>query len=568
MNGQTACFYLRVSTAHQNVDSQRVKLREYADKEGLIVSNEFVDRAISGADPDRPAFLQLQQWVQKNTHSIVLLAELDRSARDLGIYADLRRLCDTNNVVLRFLNVPQTGSLETDRLLEGMMAVIAEYEKSAIKNRMMRGKIAKLKAGIPIVSAVPHGYIYHKVDDSGKSRIEVNEDEAQTVKRIYHLFVNENKSIHAIAAQLTKEKVPARKGKRWIRAVVRRILTNETYTGNYHYGRTKSVDPIKKKRIARDTAEWISIPFPIIIDKPTFEKAQEIVLRRNTLQYPNNKKYHYLLSGLLKCGVCGRRYTAFRASYGTRFYRCGLRDRLDENGNYIPCRNYTFKADPVEELVWQDVVQLVLNPELYWKRWAETSKTQEKTMKELEERIDRLKVKLENLSKREEEFLKDYADNKFSYREAQIFREKGKQLKEEYSKELQENEENLANYKQLHNYNPALNPARLNEKGIQVVKDFPIEYRLSFIQQYIKAVHVLPQKGKYILEYMIPLKEKIVKLSPSLKQKNSSLSSGFSATITATLLKPISLPLHYFKVYRIYQKPRNLPIEYGMSTLP
>ena len=78
--------------------------------------------------------------------------------------------------------------------------MIAEYERAKIIERHRRGKIHAAKKGcINILSAAPYGYRYiDKYTGGGQAQYEINETEAEVVRKIFHWFGRERLSIHNV----------------------------------------------------------------------------------------------------------------------------------------------------------------------------------------------------------------------------------------------------------------------------------------------------------------------------------------------------------------------------------
>jgi hypothetical protein len=68
----------------------------------------------------------------------------------------------------------------------------------------------------------------------------------------------------------------------------------------------------------------------------------------------------YLLRGLLRCGLCGRKLNG-EPNHGRRIYRCAGRDRL--RGDHR-CHAATWTAERLEAFVWETVVGVLRNPDL------------------------------------------------------------------------------------------------------------------------------------------------------------------------------------------------------------
>ena len=110
-------------------------------------------------------------------------------------------------------------------------------------------------AAIPCPEAsggLPYGY---RIGDDG--RPEVVEEQAEVVRRIFRMYVDEGMRAHSIAVRLTDEGVPTQTGKlMWLQSRVHHILGNATYAGTWVYGKYRHVateDGMKVYDQPRDT---------------------------------------------------------------------------------------------------------------------------------------------------------------------------------------------------------------------------------------------------------------------------------------------------------------------------
>jgi site-specific DNA recombinase len=172
------------------------------------------------------------------------------------------------------------------RLQKHIRAGIAEYEKAKIIERMGRGKKGKAKSGYIIVGARPP-YGYWKKSEPHKAWLEIDEDGSCVARLIFEWFIygdeeNGPLSMNAIARKLTSLGIPTRGDKRkhvakkrgkgvWQPATVHKILGNETYTGVWHFGKTKMVNDGKSynrprndkrgpgKQVPNERKNWIPV---------------------------------------------------------------------------------------------------------------------------------------------------------------------------------------------------------------------------------------------------------------------------------------------------------------------
>jgi len=105
----------------------------------------------------------------------------------------------------------------------------------------------------------PYGYDVNLQD--GKFILVINKTESRIVKQIYHWFVVDGMAIRVIAKELNEMGVPTsskpingRRAKAWGGTTVRKILTNETYIGQWRYGKGNY-----RKNIHHPRERWIAV---------------------------------------------------------------------------------------------------------------------------------------------------------------------------------------------------------------------------------------------------------------------------------------------------------------------
>jgi len=118
-----------------------------------------------------------------------------------------------------------------------------------------------------------------------------------------------------IAKSLNREGIPAPKGKKWNKTTLHKIAINEAYTGTLVWGiHSKSQEPIRLENA------WEAI-----IHRETFNKVQELLKQRSpVMSHPRRVVSPYLLSGIARCGRCGKALIASEAKGGQfTYYVCG-----------------------------------------------------------------------------------------------------------------------------------------------------------------------------------------------------------------------------------------------------
>jgi DNA invertase Pin-like site-specific DNA recombinase len=150
-----AALYARVSTDDrgQDPETQLRQLREYADRRGFAVAEEFVDVA-SGTRNDRPSYKRLLEAVRKRQVDVVLVWRYDRFAR--STQALVNALMEFRALGVDFISYQENVDTTTPQgeLVFGMMANLAQFESSLIGERVRAG-MARAKAQGKRVSRPP-----------------------------------------------------------------------------------------------------------------------------------------------------------------------------------------------------------------------------------------------------------------------------------------------------------------------------------------------------------------------------------------------------------------------------
>src|SRR5581483_163243 len=190
-----AILYARVSTDEQaekgySLQTQIDAMREYAAQNGMTIVRELCDD-YSGAKLDRPALDTLRALLERKEADAVIVYAADRLSRNLAHLLILREEFNRAGIELHYMNRGKSENTAESRLMENVEGVIAEYEREKIKERTRRGKLAKAKAGKWVGAGfVPYGF--RKVGVKQDSRLEIDEQEARIVRRIFDMYVGEN----------------------------------------------------------------------------------------------------------------------------------------------------------------------------------------------------------------------------------------------------------------------------------------------------------------------------------------------------------------------------------------
>ncbi len=354
-----AALYARVSSDRQDVDlsvaAQLRALKEYAKANGYSIAREYVDEAESGRIADRPQFREMidEGSKPKAPFQVILVWKFSRFTRKrehaVAFKAQLRRKG------IRVVSITeQAEDSATGRLLEGIIESVDEYYSENLAQEVVRGMREAASRGFFLGSKAPFGYTRVKVSDGVKDRptLEVDPVDAPIVREIFESSRRGN-GLAEICKELNGRGITNR-GRRWQKNIVHYLLTNEAYTGTAVWG-VKSKDEKAGEPVRVENA-W-----PALVSRELFDAVQQgLHERAPAVARPGRVGSQYLLSGLLRCAVCGKSYSAQGAKSGQfAYYVCSSLFREGAGA----CTARYLNASKVEDLVIEKVRERILTEE-------------------------------------------------------------------------------------------------------------------------------------------------------------------------------------------------------------
>ena len=275
--------YVRVSTEDQadfSPDAQAKRCRDLARLRDLGPVTVLSDPGWSGKNLDRPAMRELLARVEAGQVSHLLVWRIDRLSRDNGDISRLVKLFDQHDVKVHSVN---EGDLDlasaAGKMQVGVNGVFAQYYRDQIVENTKMGQLQAAQQG-RWQNHAPTGY------DMVNGELVPN-DKAPIVQRIFALRA-QGASFQQIADEVGM-KYPT----------VRFISLNRAYLGEVKY-----------------SGEWYPGIHPPLVNESQFNAAQ----RGHT---PGHRHGRHMLSGTVRCGLCGR-VANIRYNYrGQGFFRCG-----------------------------------------------------------------------------------------------------------------------------------------------------------------------------------------------------------------------------------------------------
>lgn len=335
-----AGLYARVSTSRQEeqetIDSQVSELKTRIKRDGNVLpeDNIYVDDGWTGGVLERPGLDAMRDGASLEQFETLYVYDRGRVSRKFA-YQEII-IEELMNKRIKFVTLHDVeANTPEEHVLQAMQGVFHEYERVKIAERFRRGKLHKARSGVLINGQALYGYKYTKRTDTEPAKYEIDENEASVVRKIFEWVGMDRMSVYEVQKKLYQQKIPPRKRLKetWSRGPIRRMLRNESYlTGVIYYNKSEAVvakNPIKKVRYrkiqkasrrVRAKEEWIPYHVePILLDNGLFQKVQEVLDYYKKYQ-KKNKKYDYLLSGLVWC-QCGHRRVG-DGYVGHHYYRC------------------------------------------------------------------------------------------------------------------------------------------------------------------------------------------------------------------------------------------------------
>jgi DNA invertase Pin-like site-specific DNA recombinase len=360
-----AVVYVRQSTRQQVLEhgeSTRLQygLTSRAEALGwassrILVIDEDLGRSGAGT-VDRPGFQRLVTEITMGRVGLVLGIEMSRLARTGRDWHQLIELCSLARALLADADGVYDPNEYNDRLLLGLKGTMSEVELHLIKQRMRSGVLAKAARG-ELALPVPTGYVRRA---SGEVAFDPDEQVCTVVRLVLRLF-QELGTVNAVLRHLAEHQVQLGFRRRsgpdkgelvWARPnrnTLQNILHHPIYAGVYVYGRSRH-DPGRKRadrpysgRIvvpAEDWLVWIPGVFPAYLSLDQWE--------RNQARLADNRAWAQsrgavrggaaLLTGLLRCGMCGRRMTVRYQSWNGRKVHSYVCARQRSDLGLDPCQ--------------------------------------------------------------------------------------------------------------------------------------------------------------------------------------------------------------------------------------
>lgn len=295
----------------------------------------YEDEGYSGSNTNRPAFQKMNNDLLYKNINVIVCYKLDRISRDVSDFNILIKKLEKLNIDFICIKEQFDTTTPIGRAMMNISATFAQLERESIGERISDNLAELSKQGRFISSKPPFGFnkqLSNYIDKNGKEKkmniLITNIEEMKIVKLAFEKYI-EFESINKVATFFINNRYKTRNGNDFSTTTIRRILTNQYYCNADKTAYNYFVE--NGASIISDNNNWIG-KFGVCVYKRINSKTKQPnknnkiiysvgthegfissdiwISVQNTMNKRKNSSYRKtrsssLLSGLLKCSMCG-----------------------------------------------------------------------------------------------------------------------------------------------------------------------------------------------------------------------------------------------------------------------
>ena len=331
-------IYARYSSDNQreeSIDGQLRECKEFADKNGIEIIGEYIDRALSAKTDNRPEFQKMIKDSYRKLFDTIIVWKVDRFARNRYDSAHYKHLLKKNGVKVVSAREHISEGAE-GIILESMLEGYAEYYSVELTEKVNRGLMENALKGKLNGGTIPLGYRLTK-----EQTLEINEETAPVVLEIFTRY-NDGEQIKSIEKDLALRELKNNYGGPITYNRIHYLLKNRRYTGEYRFR-----DVVHKNA------------FPVIVPEDLFNSVQKKLEKNKIAPARNKAEDEYVLTTKLKCGKCGAYMVGESGKSMTgaihRYYKCANTKKKKL------CNKKSVKKAWIEDLVVQKTMNMIMD---------------------------------------------------------------------------------------------------------------------------------------------------------------------------------------------------------------
>ena len=361
-----------------SISNQKALLRDFAEKNGLLDYEYYVDDGYTGRNFNRPSFQRMIADIEAGKVKCVITKDLSRLGRnyiEAGSYIEI--LFPRHNV--RYIAVTDgVDSLNRQEMdITPFKNILNDMYSRDISKKVLAGWMARSRQGKFLGGPTPYGLMR---DPNDHGHLIIDPETAPTVKLVFDLALNGCGTMK-IAKHLLERKIPITRIKEpvesevryysWSGSVIGKMLRNPVYKGDHVVCKChqKAVRSNTVNFIPRDQWEIIENCHEAIVSREQWDRVQKLIDRRPPIMQGNSCPFYNLFHGLVYCATRGKsmqvryekvgrtgknRFTGeMREPIDKAYYICQTYNRLGKNA----CTSHKIEARDLYNLVLPDIME-------------------------------------------------------------------------------------------------------------------------------------------------------------------------------------------------------------------
>lgn len=287
-----ALLLARVSSKEQeegqSIPAQERRLREYAERKGLIVEEVFKITE-SSTKNTRKEFEKILERICKSREIIALVADtIDRVQRSFKESVVLDNLRKDGKVEIHFMReglVLNLRSNSSDILRWDMGVMFARSYVLQLSDNIKRSKEQAAKRGV-WMGLAPTGYM-HVTNDKGEKTIVPDPDRAPFIRKLFEMYATGNHSLQTLKEAAIQMGLRTKKGEPLAISQINKILKKPFYCGmmDTKYGIVEHC-------------------YEPLISQALFQQVQDVINGFHKKPHKTAIK-PFIFKGLITCSTCG-----------------------------------------------------------------------------------------------------------------------------------------------------------------------------------------------------------------------------------------------------------------------
>ena len=360
-----------------SIQNQKALLKDFAEKNGLLDYEYYVDDGYTGRNFNRPSFQRMIADIEAGKVKCVVTKDLSRLGRnyiEAGSYIEV--FFPRHNV--RYIAVTDgVDSLNRQEMdITPFKNILNDLYSRDISKKVLAGWMARSRQGKFLGGPTPYGLMR---DPNDHGHLIIDPETAPTVKLVFDLAAN-GYGMMRISKYLMEHKIPITRVKGpiesevryycWSGATISKMLRNPVYKGDHVVCKChqKAIRSNTINKIPRNEWEIIENCHEAIVSKEQWERVQKLIDRRPTVSGENRCPFYNLFHGLVYCATCGKslqvRYEKVgrtdidrstkkkREPIDKAYYICQTYNQLGKNA----CTSHKIEARDLYDLVLADIM--------------------------------------------------------------------------------------------------------------------------------------------------------------------------------------------------------------------